>query len=300
MLPNVIIAGTQKAGTTSLFRYLSDHSYVCPSLIKEVDFFIIYQNKIDSKAIEKYRSYFAKCTSDQSIRLEASPRYLKLSNLVAGEMHNYLPNVKLIFVLREPISVLISYLKWKSTVTKKPLKLSHIISFLNKSNYKSTHDLETKNIFGRIHAGCYADKLRNFLKFYSKSSIGVFFYDDFLENTKNFMDQICNFLEIDGNFYNNYQFSIENKTRSYKYPFLHQMTSKIYLKFEIFFNQFPSMRRLMRFFYHLMFEKKAKDFKLSENDREILEQFYKPYNVDLCRLLKGEFPNLRLPKWLEG
>jgi len=300
MLPNVIIAGTQKAGTTSLFRYLSDHHFVCPSSIKEVDFFIKYQNKIDSKALEKYRSYFARCSSNIPIRLEASPRYLKLSSLVAKKMHNYLPNVKLIFILREPISVLISYLKWKSTSSKNPLEIRHFTSFIKKENLQSANDLEIKNIAGRIYAGCYADKLRNFLKYYSKSLIGVFFYDDLLENTNNFMSNLCNFLEIDGSFYNTYQFNIENKTRSYKYPSLHRITSKIYLKFEIFFNQYPFMRRQLRFLYHLICETTGERFKLTDIDKKALEQFYESHNRELFKLLKEEFPNLRFPIWLKG
>jgi hypothetical protein len=300
MLPNVIIAGTQKAGTTSLFRYLSDHYYVCPSSIKEVDFFIKYQKKIDSKALEIYRSYFTRCSSSTPLRLEASPRYLKLSSLVAKKMHDYLPNVKLIFILREPISVLISYLKWKSTSSKKPLEIHHITSFIKKVNFKSTNNLEIKNIAGRIYAGCYADKLRNFLNYYSKGLIGVFFYDDLLENTNNFMNNICNFLEIDGSFYNNYQFNIENKTRSYKYPSLHQTTSKIYLKFEIFFNQYPFMRRQLRFLYHLICETTGENYKLTDIDKKALKQFYESHNHDLYKLLKEEFPQLRLPRWLKG
>ena len=55
MLPNVIIAGTQKAGTTSLFRYLADHPSVCPSSIKEVDFFLKYNDEIDMGAVMAFR-----------------------------------------------------------------------------------------------------------------------------------------------------------------------------------------------------------------------------------------------------
>ena len=58
MLPNVIIGGTQKAGTTSLFRYLADHPSVCPSSIKEVDFFLKYNDEIDMGAVKEYESFF--------------------------------------------------------------------------------------------------------------------------------------------------------------------------------------------------------------------------------------------------
>jgi hypothetical protein len=46
VLANAIIAGTNKAGTTSLFRYLSDHPEVCASNIKEISFFSGLQGEL--------------------------------------------------------------------------------------------------------------------------------------------------------------------------------------------------------------------------------------------------------------
>ena len=58
MLPNVIIAGTQKAGTTSLFRYLAGHPAVCHSSTKEVDFFLRHRGEIEDGVIKNYESFF--------------------------------------------------------------------------------------------------------------------------------------------------------------------------------------------------------------------------------------------------
>jgi len=36
----LIIGGTSKAGTTSLYTYLADHPQICPSALKETRFFL--------------------------------------------------------------------------------------------------------------------------------------------------------------------------------------------------------------------------------------------------------------------
>jgi hypothetical protein len=73
--PNVVIAGTVKSGTTSLFTYLSWHPDVCVSSVKETNYFtpIIYDEKISN--LENYYSFFEHC-NESLITLEASPRYL--------------------------------------------------------------------------------------------------------------------------------------------------------------------------------------------------------------------------------
>jgi len=299
MLPTVIIGGTQKAGTTSVFRYLSDHSSVCASHIKEVDFFLRYKNKIDAEALKKYESYFSRCSSNEPVRLEASPRYLKLSDSVAALMHNYLPNIKLIFILREPVSVLISYINWKSTSRKKSLSIYDFISLAQDNCLVLNKDFENKNALGRLFAGCYANKLRDYLTYYSTDSIGIFFYDDLAQDIRGFMKAICNFLELDSSFYQNYQFNIENKTRFYKFPNIHRLVSRIYLKFEIFFNQYPSIRNQLRLFYHSLCAAPVKNYEITESHKMKLNEFYEPHNRNLSHLLKQKYPNLRLPSWLE-
>jgi hypothetical protein len=298
MLPNVIIGGTQKAGTTSLFRYLSDHPSVCPSYIKEVDFFLKYKNKIDDKALKKYGSYFSSCSSETPIRLEASPSYLKFSDSIAGSMYYYLPNIKLIFILREPISVLLSYLTWKSTSIKETVSISQIISLFDEKNRNTKNESENIKIRGRLFAGCYALKLNDYLTFYPKNAIGIFFYDDLTQNAKAFMEAICRYLNIDSSFYKNYQFNIENKTRLYRYPTIHRLLSRLYLNFEFFFNRYPFFRYRLRNLYHLFCEAPRKNDELQEHQRIKLNEFYAPHNQNLHRLLKQKYPDLRQPDWL--
>ena len=54
MMPDFIIIGTQKGGTTSLYRYLIEHPCIAPIYIKEPHFFDIYFYK----GLHWYRAHF--------------------------------------------------------------------------------------------------------------------------------------------------------------------------------------------------------------------------------------------------
>jgi Sulfotransferase domain len=106
-LPQVLIIGAQKCGTSALFTYLSRHPRLSPSLYKEVSFFGSdlrykyglpwYARQWDSKAPRR------------NIRFEASPQYL-FAKQAPARIRECLPGVKLIAVLRDP--VLRAYSAW--------------------------------------------------------------------------------------------------------------------------------------------------------------------------------------------
>jgi hypothetical protein len=295
MLPNVIIGGVQKAGSTSLFRYLSIHPSVCQSSIKEVNFFLRHNDNIDVRALNEYKSFFSCCSSKHSIRLEASPQYLMQSSFVAKQMYDILPKTKLIFILREPVSVLCSYIKFKSGISKENLSLQSFISEVKKYDILKNHN---STLSRRLQAGCYANHLKEFLKYFPEDHVGVFFYDLLAKDSYAFMREVCDFINIDGNFYKDYEFAIENKTRSYKFENFHKFAAPIYMKYESFFNRHPHMRNTIRSIYHSIGEASENEFAISKFELEQIQDFYKPFNRKLCSLLKQIYPDLSLPNWL--
>jgi hypothetical protein len=99
-LPDFIIIGVQRGGTTSLFEYLSQHPEVATSTRKEVHYFdVSYAHGIDW-----YRDTFP--LEDErkgKVVGEASPYYI-FHPLAAERIKRDLPNVKLIVLLRNPIA----------------------------------------------------------------------------------------------------------------------------------------------------------------------------------------------------
>lgn len=107
-LPDFIIIGAAKAGTTSLYHALARHPDVFMSTPKEPEFFA--RDEFYVRGIEDYATLFDAAGADQLCG-EASTIYT-LSPLFpdsARRIARHLPEVKLIYVLREPTSRSYSY-----------------------------------------------------------------------------------------------------------------------------------------------------------------------------------------------
>lgn len=104
-LPDFLIIGAQKSGTTSLFHYLMDHPDVAvnPWKRKEMYFF----NRDYERGQNFYRHYFPLCWTKGLVG-EGSTVYLH-SQDVPGRVSDLLPSVKLIAILREPAARAISH-----------------------------------------------------------------------------------------------------------------------------------------------------------------------------------------------
>ena len=97
MLPNFLICGIEKGGTSALFHYLKAHPEVFMPKEKELNFF----NFNYAKGIEWYERYFAE-SGGAPFRGEASPLYMTYPE-VPRRIAQVTPKAKLLFVLRDPI-----------------------------------------------------------------------------------------------------------------------------------------------------------------------------------------------------
>ena len=122
-LPNVIIGGAPKCGTSSLYFWLSAHPNVYGSPKKETFFFADKVNRFNTSAnaheheLAAYESFF-KGGIDQFIRFEATAHYLYEST--ARTAFSSWPNPpKLIFLFREPSKQMYSHYKMERFRTKR-------------------------------------------------------------------------------------------------------------------------------------------------------------------------------------
>lgn len=112
-LPDFIIIGAQKGGTTSLFDYLSQHPCLIPSSVKEVHYFdggLTPGLDKYARGLKWYRSHFPlqDKLSCSNLTYEASPLYA-FHPVVPGRIAKILPDIKLIFLLRDPVERAISH-----------------------------------------------------------------------------------------------------------------------------------------------------------------------------------------------
>ncbi len=105
ILPDFIIIGAMKAGTTTLYRYLDDHPEVGMSRLKETDFFI--ESKNYGKGLDWYSGQFE---PGKRLYGEASPNYTKSRDFkgVPELMARHCPNAKLLYLVRDPVDRFVS------------------------------------------------------------------------------------------------------------------------------------------------------------------------------------------------
>ena len=104
MLPNLLVIGAMKGGTTSLWEYLRQHPQVHMSPTKEIHFFDRDDRWERGRAW--YEPHFADATPAHTVVGEATPAYTRfpLHRDVPARAASLVPDAKLVYVLREPVA----------------------------------------------------------------------------------------------------------------------------------------------------------------------------------------------------
>jgi hypothetical protein len=184
-LPDFIIAGAAKAGTTSLFRFLGEHPGVMPAFKKEIKFF----NLNYSKGLDWYRCFFPIRSSNSFLTCEATPTYF-FDNRVPQRINECLPGVKIIILIRDPIKRAISHFHFNQKI--KVEKIESFEEFIGKLRNGSHHDLHRY-----LENGLYFDKVKLWIEVFGPKQMLIIKSEDFQENTRSEMKKIYQFLRIE-------------------------------------------------------------------------------------------------------
>ena len=119
-LPTFVVIGAMKAGTTSLYAYLRAHPEIFMPETKELDFFVAEHNW--GRGLDWYASNFADAGDVRAVG-EVSPNYTKrhLFDGVPDRIGELLPDVRLVYVVRDPIARMRSH--YLHAVAESGLKL---------------------------------------------------------------------------------------------------------------------------------------------------------------------------------
>lgn len=282
-LQHVVIAGTEKAGTTSLFSYLSQHHDIQASKVKETDYFRSQEVTYD----DYIENFFDAKSAQKKFLLEASPGYLSEAEQVALKMHQVLPDGKIIFILRNPIERL--YSTWKFHVGR--LNIDETISFDNyvkKCLQFDNSELEADALgigewyLRGLEQGKYWEKLEFFFKYYKSEQIKILFFNDLKKDTPAVVKEICEFIGINFSDIENISFRKENVTFSGKIKWLHKFSLKINSVFEPFFRRNVWLKHQLLDLYKKINGSQSKSSQEISNDtKQILLEYYQSSNEQI-------------------
>lgn len=201
LMPNFLVIGAGKSGTTSLDNYLKQHPQIFMSKKKEPNFFA-YEN-LDSKtfmhdekrlryyngsvcSLEPYLNLF-KYAKPGQIKGEVSNAYLKEPG-APRNIKKYIPQVKLIAILRQPVERL--YSRYLHLARENELPTKDFRDVLDKSSIWWKRD-------DLIPEGFYYQNLLRYYEIFPSHHIKVLLYEDFNQCPQKTIEEIFMFLNID-------------------------------------------------------------------------------------------------------
>ncbi len=107
MLPKFIVIGAMKAGTTSLFHYLSEHPQIFVHPQKELAYFVAPEQR---RRVGSYEDFF-ESAPPHAFPGDISTQYTKFPQFphVPGRIRQKVPDARLIYIVRDPIARTISH-----------------------------------------------------------------------------------------------------------------------------------------------------------------------------------------------
>jgi hypothetical protein len=190
-LPNFIICGTQKGGTTSLYNYFKEIPLIGMPLKKEIHFFDLNYEK----GVEWYKKYFEVFQNKQYKLIgEATPSYMYFEE-VPKRIFKVIPNTKLIFMLRDPIER--AYSHYWHTLTRGYENLSFEEAIEIEEKRISNNSSSARLRYSYIDRGKYIVQLKRFWKYFPKEQMLILITEELKEKPDQIKKQISNFLDLD-------------------------------------------------------------------------------------------------------
>ena len=180
-LPDAVILGAQKCGTSSLQGYLVQHPGVIAPLRKEVHYFDLNFERGESW----YRAHFGR-EREPGLNLDASPYYL-FHPAVPARMHALLPDTKLIVLLRDPVRRAYSHywhehdkgretLSFEDAIAAEPGRLGDAEARLASGELDASREHQLHSYLAR---GRYAEQLERWYVHYPRERVLVLRFEDF-------------------------------------------------------------------------------------------------------------------------
>lgn len=300
LLPNLILAGVPKAGTTSLFTYLSYHPDICCSSRKETNYFLPLRFGQELPPISQYLRYFNHCNREKYIYImEASPAYIYGGAAIAKAIKKQLADVKIIFSLRDPVTRAFSYYKYK----KSRMEIDQHISFDEYLQICESLSLDEKRKrentkYWGIEGGFYADYLNDWFNVFGES-IRIVFFEQLRDDPISVLQGLCEWLCIDHTIFDeSLKLSIHNITVNYRNAILQRIALYVNKQGEMFWRSHPRIKRILRSVYYAINGRPAQET-ISGDAPAYLESLFDLHNRRLAaELVRRGYTNL--PYWLMG
>lgn len=194
-----MIFGITKGGTTSLYSYLTKHPQIISAIRKEVRFWSLYF----AKGIDWYLAHFPPIPEGENFLTgEATPGYLR-SLEVPTRLFNCFPKVKLIAILRNPVSRTISHYNHEVRVKREHRSFEKVITTQIEKFMSDRNPWNDTSSY--ITHGLYVEFLKHWMSIFPREQFLILKSEDFYVDPAATMKAVFNFLELPDYHLQNYK-----------------------------------------------------------------------------------------------
>ncbi|MGH8068507.1 MAG: sulfotransferase family protein [Candidatus Entotheonellia bacterium] len=205
-LPNFLIVGAPRTGTTSMHRYLSEHPEIFLAAKKELHYFThdyLTENSNGPKdreyqyckTLDEYRAFFQAVPSNAKAVGEISPSYLFFPQCIPKIKALLGESVRIIIMLRNPIERAFSNY-WHMVNSKR-----ETLPFWDALQAEEERlERGWRNIWLYKRHSLYHEKVRRYIEEFGSSRVKVLLYDDFSNNTLRTLRDAQRFLGVRAEF----------------------------------------------------------------------------------------------------
>ncbi len=209
LLPDFVIIGAAKAGTTSLYGWLSEHPFVMPATQKEVHYFDYnsYRGEYWYRAhfpLEAERAAFELEHGRRFLTGEASPPYLS-HEWAPQRMAALLPQARLLAILRDPVARAYSQFQMSRREGEEPLESfgdaidaeeARLASELARTRSDRRYNSWPIGCWSYKLRGHYAVQLERWLEYFPPEQLHVLTLEDLVADPHRTLDGVHEFIGL--------------------------------------------------------------------------------------------------------
>lgn len=292
-LPNLLIAGFPKAGTTSLFNYFGQHRDIGASDVKELHYFTPLRYGRSPASLRDYERHFEHCATAR-YRMEASPSYVYSGDKVLQAVRNTLPDAKVVILVRDPVERLWSAYNFQRSRGKLPriASFDEYVEACTEARQDGT-DQEPGNVLMGLSIGFYADFLPSWLNALGGDAT-VAFFDELVADPAVVVSRLCGWLGIDVRCTRDIDYAARNQTLRVRSQHLGRLGHAVRRLLP------PSPDSRVASVARTTYEKLNRSGSvgvLTPEHRQRLGDLYRDSNLETARLLRARGYG-QLPDWL--
>jgi hypothetical protein len=293
-LPNFIVVGVSRAGTTTLFNTMAAHPQVCGSTTKETRYFQAVRYGEPLAPLADYQAYFRRYAGEP-VTMECTPDYF-YGGADTAQAIQQVCDPRVTIILREPIDRLISFFRFMQVRLQLPSDMT-LTEYVERC--QTVPDAQINDRANNVYTGLWGGQYARFLNDWLATFPGrcdIYFFDDLLADPAAVLSDQCSRLGIDPPA-TPVRLEPENASAGYRSPAAQRFAAMAAKRSRSLFRRYPGAYARARRVYESVNQRETTPSPVPATARRSISAIYQPWNDLLAQQLR-DAGHFALPDWL--